>query len=401
MTLQENEVESIESFREMKLKDTILHGIHSHGFVDPSVIQQKAINPIAMGRNVLAQAQSGTGKTAAFTLGMLERIDETSNTIQALVLAPTRELAIQIHEVIHSLSQHTNIMSRACIGGTQIMKDKQAIRNGVHILIGTPGRLLQLIDPSALPNSRPGAYQANLLSLKIIVIDEADELLSRGFMSTVSSIFKACPQEAQVVLVSATFNSDVEKLADEIVSDPVKILVKDDELSLEGIRQTIVKINPEEKVEFIKSILNVLQVQMAIIYCQSVESCMKIFNELKASSMPVEMMHGKLEQSERTKIMEEFKSGNIRFIVTTNLMARGIDVQSLGIVFNYELPRDNASYLHRVGRAGRFGKKGLCVNIISTKEDEEMLESIKECYGTSMEDLNSEIIKEWSRAAQN
>lgn len=382
-------LETIESFREMNLSTEILHGIHSHGFDSPSAIQQKAINPITKGRNVIAQAQSGTGKTAAFTLGMLQRIEEVPQ-IQALVLAPTRELARQIESVVHSLSQHTSITSHCCIGGSSLRLDLEAVATKTNILIGTPGRLQQLCEGS---DRSPAA---DLRHLKILVIDEADEMLSKGFMETTAAIFRACPEASQVVLVSATYNQDVADLANQFVKDPVKILVKNEELTLEGINQTCLSVEEGEKYQVLEQILSVFQVNVGIIYVDTVESCKKLFEQLVEADFPVAMMHSKMEQSERNKTMNEFKEGSVRYLVTTNLLARGIDVQALGVVINYDLPKENADYLHRVGRAGRYGKKGLAINMLANSNDVERMKEIEKHFSTKVEELSEDVIAEWS-----
>ena len=407
MPSENQEIETVDEFTSMNLKQEVLHGISSYGFEKPSGIQRQAILPIKHGRNVLAQAQSGTGKTAAFTIGMLEVLDSAVKGVQALVLAPTRELALQTEAVIRELASKTVFVPHACIGGTRMAEDLNAIRDGAQILIGTPGRMLGLIDPSAqsfgrrrdnepAEPQRPRGKGISLNKLRIMIIDEADEMLSIGFQKTVSNIFRKTPSEAQVVLVSATLSKDVEDLADEMMQNPVKILVKPEELTLDGITQTMLCVKPEEREDFLVSLLQKMRAQLVIIYCDRVDECERITQQLKEVGFPCAAMHGKLEQNERTKIMKEFRLGNVRYIVTTNLMARGIDVQSLGIVINLNLPEDKASYLHRVGRAGRFGKKGLAINFITTEEDQQILKEIEGLYAFTCNQLTAEIIAEWS-----
>mmetsp|Transcript_11574 Transcript_11574/g.12720 ORF Transcript_11574/g.12720 Transcript_11574/m.12720 type:complete len:402 (-) Transcript_11574:1028-2233(-) len=369
--------ECIESFDELELKETLLRGIYAYGFVKPSVIQQKGIIPIIRTHDTIAQAQSGTGKTATFSIGLLQRIDEALCECQALVVAPTRELAQQTQKVITYVSEFMKIKVHGCVGGTQVMEDMRILKEGVHVVVGTPGRVSDMINRKAL----------KLDSLKLFVLDEADEMLSRGFKDQIQEIFRMLPPDVQVVLVSATMPKEILDLTKLFMRDPKRILVKEEELTLEGIRQFYVPIDKEEqKFGLLSDLYENLDIQQAIIYCKTRSKVDWLTKKMTEKMFTVSSMHGDMDQNQRELVMREFRSGATRVLITTDLLARGIDVQQVSLVINYDPPNNIENYIHRIGRSGRFGRQGVAINLI-TPNDFSFLKEIEKHYSTVIEEM--------------
>jgi translation initiation factor 4A len=380
-TIDTNWDEVIESFDDMELDENILRGIYSYGFERPSAIQQRAIRPLILGRDTIGQAQSGTGKTAAFGIGSLSRIDYHKSACQALLLAPTRELALQIQKVCLSLGDYVKIKCHACIGGTSVREDIDKLRAGVHMVVGTPGRV----------NDMAGKNHLRLDDCLVFVLDEADEMLSRGFKDQIYDIFKALPPTVQVALFSATMPPDILDLTSKFMRDPIRILVKNDELTLEGIRQFYIAIDKEDwKVETLCDLYETLTITQAIIYCNTRRKVDFLSDELQKRDFTVSCMHADLDQKERDLIMREFRSGSSRILISTDLLARGIDVQQVSLVINFDLPASLENYLHRIGRSGRFGRKGVAINFV-TADSVRTLKDIERFYHTQIEEMPMDI----------
>lgn len=372
--------ETVESFDELNLKKELLRGVYGYGFEKPSHIQQKAIIPLIKKRDTIAQAQSGTGKTATFAIGCLELIDTNVNEVQALVLAPTRELAQQIAIVFQLIGEFMKLKVHAFIGGTSVKADIKNLSDGVHIVVGTPGRVLDMINKKIL----------NLTSLKIFVLDEADEMLSRGFLDSIKQIISFIPENCQIALFSATMPKEILDITGKFMNDPVKILVKREELTLEGIRQYYIPMKKEWKIEILLNLYKMMEITQAIIYCNSKKTVDFVTDELTKKGFVVSAIHSELPQQERDKVMKEFRTGASRVLVTTDLLARGIDVYQVSLVINYDIPRQKETYIHRIGRSGRFGRKGTAINFV-TPEDKEDLETIQKFYNTTIEELPSDL----------
>jgi len=369
--------EACATFDEMDLKEDLLRGIYAYGFEKPSTIQQRGIVPIVKGFDTIAQAQSGTGKTATFTIGVLERVDLGNRNCQALILAPTRELANQSHKVVCSIGDYLNVVCHACIGGTKVADDIDMLRRGVHIVVGTPGRVFDMIDRRAL----------NAQHVRIFVLDEADEMLSRGFTDQIYDVFRKLPENVQVGLFSATMPEEVLEMTGKFMNDPKRILVKRDELTLEGIKQFYVAVEREEwKLDTLCDLYETLTITQAIIYCNARRKVDWLTEQLHSRDFTVSALHGDMEQRERELIMKEFRSGSSRVLITTDLLARGIDVQQVSLVINYDLPKDRENYIHRIGRSGRFGRKGVAINFI-VSEDVRVLRDIEQFYNTQIEEM--------------
>jgi ATP-dependent RNA helicase len=370
-------VQIVSSFEEMNLKDDLLRGIYSYGFETPSAIQSRAILQIISGRDTIAQAQSGTGKTATFSIGMLEVLDTRNRETQAIVLSPTRELAIQIQDVIKSLGNYMNIQCHACIGGTSVGQDIKQLAKGQHIISGTPGRVLDMIKRRNL-NSR---------HIKMLVLDEADELLNKGFKDQIYDIYKQLPGGTQVVVISATLPRDVLEMTQKFTTDPIKILVKRDELSLEGIKQYFISVDKEDwKFDTLCDLYDSLTIMQSVIFCNTKKKVDWLSDKMKAANFTVVAMHGDMKQDERDSIMNDFRLGNSRVLISTDVWARGIDVQQVSLVVNYDLPMDRENYIHRIGRSGRFGRKGVAINFV-TEDDIQVLHDIEQYYSIQIDEM--------------
>lgn len=365
------------SFEAMGLKESLLRGIYGYGFTYPSAIQSRAITQIISGKDTIAQAQSGTGKTATFSIGMLQAIDTNNKQTQAIVLSPTRELAVQIQSVIKSLGDYMNVRCHACVGGKKVGEDMKALNQGQHIVSGTPGRVLDMIKRRGLSPRH----------MKMLILDEADELLTKGFQENIYDIYKLLPPGCQVVVVSATLPKEVLKMTATFMSDPVKILVKRDEITLEGIKQYFIQVEKEDwKFDTLCDLYDSLTITQAVIFCNTKKKVDWLTVELKKANFTVVSMHGDMDQSDRDRIMNEFRLGNSRVLISTDVWARGIDVQQVSLVINYDLPADRENYIHRIGRSGRFGRKGVAINFV-TEEDVDALHDLETYYSSQIEEM--------------
>ena len=346
-------------------------------FERPSAIQSRAIVPVIKGHDVIAQAESGTGKTATFSIAILQRIDPNLKAVQALVLAPTRELAQQIQNVVVALGDYMNIQCHACIGGTNVREDMARLGDGAQVVVGTPGRVYDMINR--------GAFRTD--KLKMFCLDEADEMLSRGFKDQMYEVFQLLPQDTQVVLLSATMPEDVLAVTKKFMRDPVRILVKRDELTLEGIKQFYIGVEKEEwKFETLTDLYETVTITQAVIFCNTRRKVDWLTEQLHSQEFTVSAMHGDMDQQQREVIMREFRSGSSRVLITTDLLARGIDVQQVSLVINYDMPANRENYIHRIGRGGRFGRKGVAINFV-TEDDVRMLRDIEQFYNTHIEEM--------------
>ncbi|VDO92855.1 unnamed protein product [Soboliphyme baturini] len=365
-------------------------------------------------RDVIAQAQSGTGKTATFAIGILQQVDPKLHECQSLVLAPTRELAQQlpygklfdgyyeglfalpwlirfeqlffspshvIQKVIAALSDYMDIDCHACIGGTNVIDDVRRLEMGSQVVVGTPGRVHDMIQRKALRTN----------GIKIFVLDEADEMLTRGFKQQIYDVFQYMPTDVQVILLSATLPEEVFDVTKCFMRNPVRILVKKDELTLEGIRQFFVNVEKEEwKLETLCDLYATTSIAQAVIFCNTRRKVDWLTDQLTQRSFTVSAMHGDMEQRERDMIMKEFRSGSSRVLVTTDLLARGIDVQQISLVINYDIPSNRENYIHRIGRSGRFGRKGVAINFV-TENDARTLKDIENYYHTIIEEMPMDV----------
>jgi len=367
--------ETVETFEDLNLHPNLLRGVFAYGFEAPSVIQKRGIKPIIDGHDVIGQAQSGTGKTGTFTIAALQLINYDSRECQVLILAPTRELAQQIQKVALALGTHLKLQCHACVGGTALRDDISRLKAGVHMVVGTPGRVYDMLDSRRVLSTN---------ALKLFVLDEADEMLSRGFKEKMHDIFAYLPKESQLALFSATMPNEILGLAEQFMTNPKVILVKTEELTLEGIRQYYVNVEHEKyKFETLCDFYETQNISASIIYVNSRRKADLLTKSLQDEDHTVSKIHGEMEQSEREMVMREFRSGSSRVLITTDLIARGIDVQQVSLVINYDLPSSLENYIHRIGRSGRYGRKGVAVNFV-TETDKSILEDIEKHYNTQI-----------------
>lgn len=375
--IESNWNQVVDNFDNMELKPDLLRGVYAYGFERPSAIQQRAIMPIITGRDCIAQAQSGTGKTATFSVSILQRIDTTVKKTQALILAPTRELAQQIQKVVIALGDYLNVDCHVCVGGTAVREDMAKLGDGPHVVVGTPGRVFDMINRGALKTE----------TVKMFCLDEADEMLSTGFKDSIYDIFQLLPAETQVVLLSATMPVDVLEVTKKFMRDPIRILVKKDELTLEGIRQFYIAVEKEDwKLDTLCDLYETVTITQAVIFCSTRRKVDWLTQKLHERQFTVSAMHGDMKQEEREVIMKEFRSGSSRVLIATDLLARGIDVQQVSLVINYDLPASKENYIHRIGRGGRFGRKGVAINFVAA-EDVKMLREIEAHYNTQVDEM--------------
>lgn len=366
-----------ETFDSMSLSESLLRGIYAYGFEKPSAIQQRAIVPCCKGIDVIAQAQSGTGKTATFAIAVLQQLDLKIKDCQALILAPTRELAQQIRKVMVALGDYMDASCHVCIGGTTVRDDIQKLSDGQQIVVGTPGRVKDMISRKAL----------NPRDIRMFVLDEADEMLSRGFKDQIYDVFRHLQTNIQVVLLSATMPPDVLEVTKKFMRDPIQILVKKEELTLEGIKQFYIQVEKEEwKLETLCDLYETLTITQAVIFLNTRRKVDWLTAKMTEKDFTVSSMHGDMDQQERDTIMKEFRTGSSRVLITTDLLARGIDVQQVSLVINYDLPTNRENYIHRIGRGGRFGRKGVAINFL-TDEDVRNMKDIEQFYNTTVDEM--------------
>jgi translation initiation factor 4A len=378
--VETEDVKETLTFDEMNLPENLLRGIYAYGFERPSKIQQKAIVPMVEGRDILAQAQSGTGKTGTFVIGSLSHVKTEIKKPQVLVLVHTHELAEQIHNVAVAIGSQMKIKTLLAVGGTQVKDDMKVLEGGVHFIAGTPGRVYDLINRGAI----------SLDAIQWLIMDEADQMLEDLFYKQVMSILsKGFPATTKVALFSATMLPQVVEVADKILQRPVKILIPPSAVRLEGIQQFYIPLEREDfKFECICDLYKNLNITQAVIFCNKKQKAEMISEKMRAAGFPVSCIHGDLEKPERRRRMLDFKNGNSRVMVATDIIARGIDVQQLSLVINYELPTNRENYVHRIGRAGRYGRKGTTINLLM-EEETKMMEDICGYYSMEIRELGS------------
>jgi translation initiation factor 4A len=371
--------EKWDDYPELQKNTSLLRGIYAYGFENPSPIQKKAIKPLMEGRDIIAQAQSGTGKTGCFTIGTLYRIDPNVNEVQAIVMAPTRELSRQIMNVFESISvSMTNVRLQLLVGGTSTDNDKEYMNDiSPHIIIGCPGRIHDMLKRRFL----------NPKYIKIIVIDEADEMLSQGFKEQIYNIFQYLPCDSQVGLFSATIPSELNSLTEKFMRNPLKILVKSEMLTLDGIAQYYIALdNDNTKYETLKDLYSQISMSQCIIYCNSIKKVADLYEVMIQDGYPVCCIHSNMDKDERYESYKNFKNGTYRVLISSDVTARGIDIQQVSTVINFDIPLSVYTYLHRIGRSGRWGRKGVGINFV-TKRDLRKMRDIERYYQTKIVEL--------------
>ena len=392
--LEETFLKNIKHFDELNepngLKTTLLKGIYNYGFEQPSEIQQRTVKHIISGRDFLIQSRSGTGKTAAFAVSALQMIDEKLNYPQVIILSPTHELAAQTLTVLDSLGEYMNINISFSVGNVDRNQNILELNNGektAKIIIATPGRLLDLIEHN------PKLFE----KIKIFIIDECDELLG-SFKDTVRNIYVKLPNEMQTCLFSATLNSSIVDLSSKILRNPLKILIKKENMTLDGIIQTEIKVNDErEKFDVLLELLSSINVEQFIIYVNSKNKSNFLKQDLMENGYTAVSINGDNTKVERNEILKAFKKGEFKCLISTDLLSRGIDIPQLFLVMNYEMPRkDNIeSYIHRIGRSGRYGKKGLAINFNMSRFDQDVTTLIQITFECSIYPFTEDILNKY------
>lgn len=372
-------------FRDFLLKPEILRAIVDCGFEHPSAVQNECIPQAVLGMDVLCQAKSGMGKTAVFVLATLQQIEPVDGQISVLVMCHTRELAFQISKEYERFSKYMDKIKVAVFfGGMPIDKDKKTLKdNCPHIVVATPGRCLGLIRSKAL----------NLKNIKHFVLDECDKMLDALDMRRdVQDIFRQTPHEKQVMMFSATLSKEIRPVCKKFMQDPMEVFIDDEaKLTLHGLQQHFVNIKENEKNRKLFDLLDALEFNQVVIFVKSVQRCIALATLLKEQNFPAVDIHRAMNQEERLSRYQLFKNFQRRILVATNLFGRGMDIERVNIVFNYDMPEDSDTYLHRVARAGRFGTKGLAISFVSDDEDNKILKSVQDRFEVTVTELPDEI----------
>ena len=345
-------------FNELHLSAELLAEIEKAGFVEASPIQEQTI-PLAMaGKDVIGQAQTGTGKTAAFGFPTLEKIDTDNPAVQALIIAPTRELAVQSQEELFRFGRSKGVKVRSVYGGSSIEKQIKALKSGAHIVVGTPGRLLDLIKRKAL----------KLNQIETLILDEADEMLNMGFLEDIESIISRVPEERQTLLFSATMPDAIKRIGVKFMKEPEHVKIAAKELTTELVDQYYIRVKENEKFDTMTRLMDVEQPELSIVFGRTKRRVDELTRGLKIRGFRAEGIHGDLDQGKRLRVLRDFKNGNLDVLVATDVAARGLDISGVTHVYNYDIPQDPESYVHRIGRTGRAGKSGQSITFVATNE---------------------------------
>jgi translation initiation factor 4A len=383
-TATSSDDETITDFDDLPIRENLLRGVLGYGFEKPSRIQQLAILPVFQGRDIIAQAQSGTGKTGAFGIGTLSRVNPDEKTLQAIILTPTRELAKQVATVLQGFSRVDKVKIGLGIGGISPLVQREELRD-TQVLVGTPGRVYDILN-RMLPASSSE-------TCKMLVLDEADEMLSAGFLGQVQEIFTLLPVATlQVCLFSATMPPPIIDITKKFMRTPKHILVEKEELDLKGIRQFYIQMNENDKFPCLMDLYKSIAVSQCIIFANTKNRVDMIGTELRKKNFPIGIIHGDMNPEERIKMMDDFRTGRVRILLGTDLVARGIDVQQVSLVINYDIPRDLENYVHRIGRGGRFGRKGVAINFITSQTAPD-LKVIQDHYRYEIQELPDDFEK--------
>jgi ATP-dependent RNA helicase DeaD len=369
----------IECFNDLPLSKEVLRGIDRLGYSSPSPIQAQTIMPLLEGRDVIGQAQTGTGKTAAFGIPMVERIDPEDRRVQGLVLAPTRELAVQTADHIRRISRYTKLRVLPIYGGESINKQINELKKGAHIVVGTPGRIIDHLQRRTL----------NLSGVTCVVLDEADRMLDMGFIKDIERILSRVPKNKQTSLFSATIDQSVLNVCNRFMKEPERILVSRDEIALPQISQYYMVVDPKRKFEALTGVLDEQGVERAILFCRTRRGTGKVARSLRAKGYDAEPIHGGLTQPQRDAVMESFRRGKLKILVATDVAARGLDIVGVTHIINYDVPNEAAVYFHRIGRTARMEADGTAITLVSLEEMGD-LRQIKALTKTKIQELKSE-----------
>ena len=370
----------VQEFSDLPLSKNVLRGIEALGFERPSPIQAQSIMPLLEGRDVIGQAQTGTGKTAAFGIPMVESIDLSERRVQGLVLAPTRELAVQIAGHISKISRYTGIRVCAIYGGEKINRQIKQLKSGVHIVVGTPGRIIDHMDRGTL----------RLRDVHMVVLDEADRMLDMGFVKDINRILDRVPKNRQTSLFSATIDRNVWKICNEYMDEPEKILVSKDEIALEQIEQRYVKVDTASRYPILRELIVDLGIRKAIIFTRTKRGAHQLSRKLKRGGLNADALHGNLSQPQRDRVTRDFRKDKVDFLVATDIAARGLDIGGITHIINYNMPRETLSYFHRIGRTARMEAEGVAITFVAHGEEKALAE-IRAQTGTRITELRTRV----------
>ena len=368
----------MQSFKDLPLCAEVLKSIEDLGFETLFPIQAQAIIPLLEGKDVIGQAQTGTGKTAAFGLPMVQRLNAQVRGVQGLILVPTRELAVQVADHMAKFSKYAKLRVLPVYGGESINKQVHALAGAVHIVVGTPGRIIDLIERRVL----------NLSSVKVVVLDEADRMLDMGFIEDIELILSKTPKDRQTSLFSATIDQSVMKIANKYMRNPLKILVSKDEIALTQMKQFYTVVNQHSKFDALFSILSRDEVDKAIIFCRTRRETSRISDQLNRKGLRVQALHAGFTQAQRDRAISDFRCGRLNLLVATDVAARGLDIQGITHIINYDVPMDPPVYFHRIGRTARKGDEGTAITLVSYGEMSDF-NNIKALTKTKIEEITS------------
>lgn len=370
------------NFDELNINEDILKGVYLYGFKAPSKIQIQGIQSINTGTDCLLQSQSGTGKTATYLLGIFNRM-EYNDKCQTVIITPTRELAAQVYKVALAISKYSKFKLALCIGGTNVSNNMYELKH-TNLVIGTLGRINHMVHTKKIRTD----------DLKMLVIDEADNLLNDGITENIQKLLDKMPKELQFILISATLSQNVFTLSNKIMNNPIKVLLKKDEIPVDLISQFYIDVEIEDyKFDVLLDLYNLISTTQAIIFCNTIRKVTWLTENLTEKNFSITAIHGKMTQKERNDIVNEFRNGKTRLLLTTDLLARGIDIPQVNLVINYDLPISKETYIHRIGRCGRFGKKGVSITMVKMEDsnDIKLLNKMKNYYKLNISEIPENI----------
>jgi superfamily II DNA/RNA helicase len=375
----------MEDFESLNLNENLLKGVYLYGFTKPSKIQITGIKSINTGKDCILQSQSGTGKTATYVLGILNRIDETEQKCQGIILTPTHELSDQVYAVAKSLAKFTNINIVKCIGGTDVSENRDNLK-AAQLIIGTVGRVSHMITEKRI----------NTYTIKFIVLDEADNMLEKGLSDKLKLIYDKSPENIQGVMISATMSHEVMSVSKRLLHEPIKVLLKNSEIAVDLISQFYINVESEDlKFDTLLDLYSIMSTSQAIIFANTIKKVDWLKENLEKNNFEITYIHGKMTSKEREEIVKEFRDGKTRILLTTDLLARGIDIPQVNLVINYDLPMDKETYIHRIGRCGRFDKKGVAITMVKMDDasDSKLFNRMKYYYKIKINELPENIEK--------
>jgi superfamily II DNA/RNA helicase len=374
-----------DNFDSLNLNQNLLKGIYLHGFTQASKIQIKGIGSINTGKDCILQSQSGTGKTATYLLGVLNRLEPTEKACQGIIITPTRELASQVFDVATNLSKYTDYKIAKCTGGTDVNQNRTELKTA-SIVIGTIGRIYHMINEKKI----------NIHKLKFIVLDEADEILSDGISDKLQEIFDKAHSGIQVILISATMSINVFNASKKFMHEPIKVLLKNNEVIVDLISQFYLDVETEElKFDTLLDLYNIVSTSQAIIFCNTIRKVEWLEQNLKQNNFPITVIHSNMNQTERDNVVKDFRDSKTRLLLTTDLLSRGIDIPQVNMVVNYDLPPNKETYVHRIGRCGRFDKKGVAITMVKMTDptDVKTFNKMKHFYKMDIKEMPESIDK--------